>query len=115
MADRYTDLPLIGIFVAVVWTGADAVGADLLQFAGFQELFDQLLVGFGHRLHQLGAPLGGLIGHGGGDPGVSALLVHHLAAGTTIITLCNQDRGSWAATMELTRALGLHDPRDSSA
>jgi CubicO group peptidase (beta-lactamase class C family) len=51
-------------------------------------------------------------GHGGSDPGVSALVTHHLAAATTIIVLCNQDRGSWAATMELTRALGLHDPRD---
>ena len=39
------------------------------QFAGFQELFDQILIGFGDGLHQLGAPFGGLIGHGGGDVG----------------------------------------------
>ncbi len=52
-----------------------------------------------------------VIGHGGSDPGVATMLVHHLAARTTIVVLCNQDRGVWAATMALTEALGLHDPR----
>jgi len=51
------------------------------------------------------------IGHGGSDPGVSCMVVHHLAARTTLITLCNQDRGSWAATKELSRAFGLHEAR----
>lgn len=51
------------------------------------------------------------IGHGGSDPGVSTMVVHHLDAAVTIVALCNQDRGSWAATLELTRALGLQDPR----
>jgi CubicO group peptidase (beta-lactamase class C family) len=50
------------------------------------------------------------IGHGGSDPGVSARLVHHLEAGTTIVTICNQDRGSWAASQEIGRALGLLPP-----
>jgi CubicO group peptidase (beta-lactamase class C family) len=53
-----------------------------------------------------------IIGHGGGDPGVSARVAHHLTSGTTIVVLCNQDRGSWAATREITEALGLHDPRE---
>ena len=53
-----------------------------------------------------------IIGHGGGDPGVSARVAHHLASGTTIVVLCNQDRGSWAATRQITLALELHDPRE---
>lgn len=47
------------------------------------------------------------IGHGGSDPGVAALLVHHLEAGTTIVTICNQDRGAWATAEALATALGL--------
>ena len=53
-----------------------------------------------------------IIGHGGSDPGVSARVAHHLDSGTTIVVLCNQDHGSWAATRQITDALGLHDPRD---
>ncbi|HEY7525171.1 MAG TPA: serine hydrolase domain-containing protein [Candidatus Limnocylindrales bacterium] len=53
-----------------------------------------------------------IVGHGGADPGVSAMLSHHRSAGTTIVVLCNQDRGSWAVTKHITEALGLHDPRD---
>jgi hypothetical protein len=40
------------------------------------------------------------------------MVAHHLDAGVTIVVLCNQDRGAWAATLEATRALGLHDPRE---
>jgi CubicO group peptidase (beta-lactamase class C family) len=53
-----------------------------------------------------------ILGHGGSDPGVSTMVAHHLAEGTTIVVLCNQDRGSWAATCRLTIELGLRDPRD---
>ena len=53
-----------------------------------------------------------ILGHGGADPGVSAIVAHHLAAATTIVVLCNQDRGNWAATIEVTKAFGLTDPRD---
>ena len=53
-----------------------------------------------------------ILGHGGSDPGVSTMVAHHLAAATTIVVLCNQDRGSWAAVKYLTRELGLSDPRD---
>jgi len=52
-----------------------------------------------------------IIGHGGSDPGVSANVVHHLEAATTIVAICNQDRGSWAAVREITTSLDLHDPR----
>ncbi|HUQ78334.1 MAG TPA: serine hydrolase [Patescibacteria group bacterium] len=52
-----------------------------------------------------------IIGHGGSDPGVSAMVTHHLDAATTIVALCNQDRGSWAATKQIGTALGLDDPR----
>jgi CubicO group peptidase (beta-lactamase class C family) len=51
------------------------------------------------------------MGHGGGDPGVSCMVAHHLDADTTIIVLCNQDRGAWAATAAATTAFGLRDPR----
>ena len=53
-----------------------------------------------------------ILGHGGADPGVSTMVAHHLAAATTIVVLCNQDRGSWAATCRLTKEFGLTDPRD---
>ena len=53
-----------------------------------------------------------ILGHGGADPGVSTMVAHHVAAATTIVVLCNQDRGSWAATVRLTKELGLTDPRD---
>jgi CubicO group peptidase (beta-lactamase class C family) len=50
-------------------------------------------------------------GHGGGDPGVSALLTHYPAAATTVAVACNRDRGSLAATLRIAEALGLDDPR----
>jgi CubicO group peptidase (beta-lactamase class C family) len=52
-----------------------------------------------------------IIGHGGSDPGVSSLVTHHRRAGTTIVALCNYDRGSLAATKYIEEALGLADPR----
>jgi CubicO group peptidase (beta-lactamase class C family) len=52
-----------------------------------------------------------ILGHGGSDPGVSTMVTHHRAARTTIVVLCNQDRGSWAATLKLCEAFGLRDPR----
>jgi CubicO group peptidase (beta-lactamase class C family) len=52
-----------------------------------------------------------IIGHGGSDPGVATMVTHHLGAATTIVVLCNYDRGSWAATKHIEEALGLFDPR----
>lgn len=52
-----------------------------------------------------------IIGHGGSDPGVSTEVTHHRGSGTTIVVLCNKDRGSWAATKHIEEALGLADPR----
>ena len=52
-----------------------------------------------------------IIGHGGSDPGVSAMLSHWRAAAITTVTLCNYDKGSWAATQRLAAELGLADPR----
>ena len=52
-----------------------------------------------------------IIGHGGSDPGVSAVVSHYLADGTSIVVLCNQDRGSWAVSQRLTAEFGLPDPR----
>jgi hypothetical protein len=40
------------------------------------------------------------------------MVAHHVDAATTVVVLCNQDRGSWAATCRLTKELGLRDPRD---
>ena len=54
-----------------------------------------------------------VLGHGGGDPGVSARVAHYPAAGTTIVALCNQDRGSWAATLRIGDALGINEPRET--
>ena len=52
-----------------------------------------------------------IVGHGGSDPGVSALVSHFVADATTIVVVCNYDRGSWAATQRLEAELGLVDPR----
>ncbi len=52
-----------------------------------------------------------ILGHGGSDPGVSALVSHHVATATTVVVLCNQDRGALAATLRLEAALGIADPR----
>ena len=54
-----------------------------------------------------------VLGHGGGDPGVSARLAHYPGAATTIVALCNQDRGSWAAARRIGAALGVNEPRES--
>jgi hypothetical protein len=40
------------------------------------------------------------------------MVAHHVVAGTTIVVLCNQDRGSWAAVKNIAKELGLTDPRD---
>jgi CubicO group peptidase (beta-lactamase class C family) len=52
-----------------------------------------------------------VLGHGGGDPGVSTMVAHYPAAATTIVVLCNQDRGNWAASVHIAAALGLPEPR----
>lgn len=50
-------------------------------------------------------------GHNGLDPGVSAVVARHRAAATTIVVLCNHDRGSWAVNARLAAELGLDEPR----
>lgn len=52
------------------------------------------------------------IGHAGGDPGVSAMVTHHVDERANVIVLCNQDRGSWATANVLTDALGIREPRE---
>lgn len=53
-----------------------------------------------------------VLGHNGLDPGVSAVVAHHPAAATTVVVLCNHDRGSWPAYLRLAAELGLTEPRD---
>jgi CubicO group peptidase (beta-lactamase class C family) len=52
-----------------------------------------------------------VFGHNGLDPGVSAVVAHHLAAATTIVVLGNHDRGSWPVYLRLAADLRLTDPR----
>lgn len=54
-----------------------------------------------------------VLGHGGLDPGVSARVHHHVSSRTTIVVLCNQDRGSWPVTEHLVEygAYGLERSR----
>jgi CubicO group peptidase (beta-lactamase class C family) len=54
-----------------------------------------------------------VLGHGGGDPGVSARLAHYPDAATTIVALCNQDRGSWAAVLRIGATMGVNEPRET--
>jgi CubicO group peptidase (beta-lactamase class C family) len=67
--------------------------------------------GYGLELGYAGAEQV-VLGHGGLDPGVSAAVAHHPAAGTTFVVLSNQDRGSWPVYVRLATELGLSDPRD---
>ena len=66
--------------------------------------------GYGCRLTMRGEEVVGW-GHGGGDPGISCLLTHYPAAATTVVVLCNRDRGSLAATLQIAAALGIDDPQ----
>ena len=52
-----------------------------------------------------------ILGHAGGDPGVSAMVSHHAVEDVHVIVLCNQDRGSWAAANTVTDILGIDEPR----
>jgi CubicO group peptidase (beta-lactamase class C family) len=53
-----------------------------------------------------------IYGHGGADPGVSTMVSHYVDPELTVVVLCNQDRGSWAAIQKVTEILGLDDPRE---
>jgi len=52
-----------------------------------------------------------IIGHAGGDPGISGMLSHYVGEGVTTAVLCNQDRGSWPAAKQLAEAPDIDDPR----
>lgn len=52
------------------------------------------------------------IGHAGGDPGVSAMVTHHVDEQAHVIVLCNQDQGSWATAQVVTEELGIREPRE---
>ncbi|HST65621.1 MAG TPA: serine hydrolase domain-containing protein [Mycobacteriales bacterium] len=53
-----------------------------------------------------------VLGHGGLDPGISAAVARYPAADTTIVVLCNHDRGSWPVYARLAADAGRTDPRD---
>jgi CubicO group peptidase (beta-lactamase class C family) len=52
-----------------------------------------------------------ILGHAGGDPGVSAMTSHFVDHATSVIVLCNRDRGSWAVSKQVAACFGLPDPR----
>jgi CubicO group peptidase (beta-lactamase class C family) len=53
-----------------------------------------------------------IVGHGGGDPGISSMVSHYREAATTAIVLCNHDRGARAVARQIAVELGVADPRD---
>jgi D-alanyl-D-alanine carboxypeptidase len=53
-----------------------------------------------------------ILGHAGGDPGVSAIVSHFVGDATTIVVVCNFDRGSWPVSKMLAEAYGITDPRE---
>lgn len=53
-----------------------------------------------------------ILGHAGGHPGVSGIVSHYLDDATTIVVLCNSDRGSWPVSRMLAEAYGISDPRE---
>ncbi len=52
-----------------------------------------------------------IISHDGMDPGVQANLTRYRDSGTTVVVLCNIDRGAWPVTQRLAQELGIPDPR----
>lgn len=52
-----------------------------------------------------------IFGHAGGDPGVSGIVSHFVDGETTIVVLCNYDRGSWTVSRRLAEVLGVDEPR----
>ena len=54
-----------------------------------------------------------VLGHGGGDPGVAARVTHYPDAATTIVAVCNEDRGALAASIRIGAALGVDEPRET--
>jgi CubicO group peptidase (beta-lactamase class C family) len=53
-----------------------------------------------------------IIGHAGGDPGISGMVSRWLDDDVTVVVLCNYDRGSWAVVQQIASELGLEDPRE---
>lgn len=47
-----------------------------------------------------------LFGHGGSDPGVATLVNHYPDQNLTVVVLCNQDRGAFAAELRVGGAFG---------
>jgi CubicO group peptidase (beta-lactamase class C family) len=52
-----------------------------------------------------------IFGHAGGDPGVSGMVSHFVDGETTIVVLCNYDRGSWTVSRQVAEVLGVDEPR----
>ena len=102
----------LALFVETLFTGG-LLGPDLLaamQTPHAPSPEDPQFYGYGCLL---GVEDGRVtvVGHNGGDPGVSCVLAHHPAANATVVVLCNQDSGVWVPAMTATEALGLRDRR----
>ena len=52
-----------------------------------------------------------ILGHSGMDPGAQAQLWRYTESETTLVVVCNQDRGGWPALQQLARVLGIADTR----
>ena len=97
------------------------VGGELVSSAMFEQMLlpratiedtdDMEAYGYGLELTVVEGR-GVIFGHAGGDPGVAAMTSHFVDEATSVIVLCNQDRGSWAVSQELADSFGLHDPRE---
>ena len=111
----YTDARDLGLFVDALFAGR-LIGPELLAemvrphapSAGDPEHY-----GYGCLLAVEDDRVT-IVGHGGSDPGVSCFVAHHLDAAVTVVVLCNQDRGAWAASFEAARAIGHPDPREET-
>ncbi len=110
----------------MITTAADLAGfLDSLRSGSVltPETFSQMLTphgieedtpeayGYGMELVVVGDTVT-IYGHSGSDPGVSTIVSHYVDADTTVIVLCNHDRGSWAAAQRVAEELGVDDPRE---
>ena len=87
-------------------------GAAMLTVHGRSDEDEQEHYGYGMELWVDEHDEVGIFGHSGSDPGISTIVSHFVRDEATIVTLCNYDRGSWAASKKLVAGMGLTEPRD---
>jgi CubicO group peptidase (beta-lactamase class C family) len=105
----------LGRFIEAFRNGAfvsDESRAAMLTVHGRSDEDEQEHYGYGMELWVDEHDEVMIFGHSGSDPGISTVVSHFVDDEATIVTLCNYDRGSWAASKMLAAEMGVMEPRD---